>query len=154
MEEPPDGDGHNRLLSTPVLVALIGAAATIVAAALTGFFGLAGRTEPVPTPSIVTLPANAAPAVMLDGPVTAPVGELTYFTIISANADRAVWSIGGFNNNQPIEIAPLSPSHQIQIEPTNTNRIGDTFTLVVTVSNPGGQTATATHEFEIVPADN
>jgi hypothetical protein len=143
---PPNSDGRSGL-TTPVIIALIGAAATILAALLSGFFGLARRDAP---PAVA--PA-LAPTVTLEGPAAAPLGELTFFTIISSNAERAVWSIGGFNNNEPIEIAPLSPSHQIQIEPTDAGRVGDTFTLVVTVYDSAGASATASRPFVITAPD-
>ncbi len=85
--------------------------------------------------------------------MTARLGTLTYFTIVSANADRAEWSIGGFNNNAISTVYPLAPSHQIQIEPTDATRVGDTFTLVVTVYDRSGATTTATHAFQIAAAD-
>jgi hypothetical protein len=146
---PPNSDGRTGL-TTPVIIALIGAAATILAALLTGFFGLARRDAPPAVPAVA--PASA-PTVTLEGPAAAPLGELTFFTIISSNAERAVWSIGGFNNNERIEITPLSPSHQIQIEPTDADRVGDTFALVVTVYDSAGTTATASRPFVITAPD-
>jgi hypothetical protein len=153
MNEPSDTDSHSRLLSPPVIVALIGAAATVLAAALTGFFGLLDRGQPAVAPAPSAVPA-AQLTVRIDGPETAPLGEPAFFTIVSANAERAIWSVGGFNNNEPIAIDPLPPSYQIQIEPTDPGRIGDNFTLVVTVSDNTGHSATATHAFEITPAGN
>lgn len=150
---PPDADGRRGFLgNTEVIVALIGAAATVLAALLAGYFGLVGRNDPPATPLPIVTP-GAQPAVTIDGPPAAPLGQLTYFTIISANAERAAWSIGGFNNNEAIEIDPLPPSYQIQIEPTNASRVGDLFTLVVTAYDRAGNSATATHEFTVTDAD-
>lgn len=150
MESDPNSSGSpgHRGLNTPIIIALIGAGATIVAALLTGFFGLARNDGPA-----TTGPPAAAPVVSLEGPAGAPLGEPTYFTIVSANADRAVWSIGGFNNNESVTVDPLSPSHQIVITPTDASRLGDTFTLVVTVYDPAGASASANRPFTITPAD-
>lgn len=139
---PPAPDSRVRL-NTPIIIALIGASATILAALLTGFFGLARERGPAGSG------AAAAPIVSLEGPAAAPLDEPTYFTIVSANAVRAVWSIGGFNNNSSVTVEPLSPSHQIVITPTDASRVGDPFTLVVTVYGADGTTATASRPFVI-----
>jgi hypothetical protein len=117
---------------------------------------LAPTDTPVPTLTATTAP-TAAPtatteplALEIKGPTEAPLNELTFFTIISENAVRATWSIGGFANNQIFEIDPLPASYEIEVEPTNAERIGDTFTLVVTVFDENGRSITAHHRFEVV----
>jgi hypothetical protein len=100
-------------------------------------------------PATATAP-SAAPSVEIDGPVEAPLGQETYFTIVSENAERAEWSIGGFAGNDVFSVDPLPDSHQIYIEPTDAARVGDRFTLVVTVFGAAGETSTARHEFEVV----
>jgi hypothetical protein len=114
--------------------------------------------SPTDTPRpTATTTATAAPtatlaplALEIEGPDEAPLNELTFFTIISENAVRARWSIGGFANNQVFDIDPLPASYEIEVEPTNADRIGDTFTLVVTVYDEGGRSITAHHRFEVV----
>lgn len=145
-QPPPEPERRSGALNTQIIVALIGASATILAALLAGYFSLADRNQQPPAPA--TLPASG-PSVTIDGPSSAPLNRLTYFTIISNGATRATWSIGGFNDNETTEVSPLGPSHQIQIEPTNPARVGDSFTLVVTVFNEDGDAATATHEFQV-----
>ncbi|MEZ4515359.1 MAG: hypothetical protein R3C44_00470 [Chloroflexota bacterium] len=146
----PEANGRSGFTNTQVIIALIGAAATILAAVLAGVFGLIGRSSP---PASTPQPPAAGPSISIDGPVVAPLNQLTYFTLVSADAERAAWSIGGFNNNETVEIDPLSPSYQIQIEPNDESRVGDTFTLVVTVYDRTGASATATHTFQIVGDD-
>ncbi len=146
MTEPTNGKpsgSHNK----EIWIALIGAAATIAVALITGYFGLLSSDRRSPTPSIAP-----SPAVAIDGPLTAPPSQRTYFTIVSQNAVRAEWSAGGFGDGSSVEVQPLPPSHQIWIEPTDSARIGDTFTLVVTVYAADGQTATAQRQFQVVDA--
>lgn len=171
-------------INTQVVVAMIGAAATLTAALLAGFFGLiqmrAASARPptsipfptvaptltaepteTPRPTATATPApTAAPtatlaplaplALEIEGPTEAPLNELTFFTIISENAVRARWSIGGFANNQVFDVDPLPASYEIEVEPTNAERIGDAFTLVVTVFDENGRSITAQHRFEVV----
>jgi hypothetical protein len=75
---------------------------------------------------------------------------VTYYNVISENATRAVWNIGGFQNNQVFEENPLTPSLKIYVEPTNNEFIGETFVIVVTVYNKHGDSATATKQFTVV----
>lgn len=108
------------------------------------------------TPSASPPPesSTAAPPITLSitGPAEIPLGQKAYFTILSHRASRGVWSIGGFNNNQPFEVNPLSPSHQIYIEPTDAGRVGDGFTLVFTAYDAQGNSAMATKDFSVTPA--
>lgn len=156
-------------VNTQVVIAVIGATATLLTAIIAGIFGIiqirAARTEP-PAPVIVptqTAIATAAPtdtpassptaaplALAIEGPTEAPLNELTFFTILSENAVRARWSIGGFADNQVFEIDPLPGSYEINVEPTNAERVGDTFTLVVTVYDEVGRSLVASHRFEVV----
>jgi hypothetical protein len=138
--------------SKEIWIALIGAAATVTVALITGYFGLLssdrGSSNPAtPAPAVV-----AVPVVAIEGPLMAPLGKQTYFTIVSQNAVRASWSAGGFSNNRSFDIEPLAPSHQIWIEPTDSSRIGETFTLVVTVYSADGQPATAQRQFQVTAA--
>jgi hypothetical protein len=48
------------------------------------------------------------------------------------------------------EVDPLPASYEIEVEPTNAERIGDAFTLVVTVFDENGRSITAHHRFEVV----
>ncbi|MEZ4768844.1 MAG: hypothetical protein R2844_10525 [Caldilineales bacterium] len=86
----------------------------------------------------------------IEGPLTAPLGQQTYYTFVSKNAVRAVWSIGGFGDNQQVEVDPLAPSHQIYVAPSDASRIGDSFTIAVTVYGADGLSATATRSFQVV----
>lgn len=144
-EQPERGD-----TPTAIKVALIGAAATVLVAIITGVFALlqskAARPEPTPPPAAKV----TTPSIDIDGPLTAPLDERTYFTLVSENAARAEWSIGGFAGNEVFTVDPLPNSYQIYIEPTDAGRVEDSFTLVVTVYDAAGQTATARHEFQIV----
>jgi hypothetical protein len=153
-------------------IAIISASATVVTAVITGIFGLiqSNAVKPKPPtatptipftatatqrPSPTPLPATATPLVRLpvveiEGPPTAPLGESSYYTILSQHAQRAEWSIGGFADNQIFMVEPLAASHQIRIEPTDATRVGDTFTIVVTVYGEQGASATARHRFQVV----
>ncbi len=142
--KPPGA--HNK----EIWIALIGAVATIAVAMITGFFGLLSSDRGASAPASPS-PA-AAPNVTIEGPLVAPLGQRTYFTIVSQNAVRAEWSAGGFGDGRSIEVQPLPPSHQIWIEPTDSARIGDTFTLAVTVYSAAGQATTAQRQFQITAA--
>jgi hypothetical protein len=144
-----------------VVVALIAAMATLAAALITGFFGLlqlraaSGQpptAAPTHTPvSTIEPTATVAPLLVeIEGPAEAPLNALTYFTILSQNAVRAEWTIGGFAENRTFEVDPLPASHQIDVGPTNADRIGDTFTLVVTVYDDDDRSAVARHRFQVV----
>lgn len=89
------------------------------------------------------------PTVTIEGPPSVPLGKSSYFTIISRNATRGVWSIGGFQN-EPVEVLPLGPSHQIVVEPIQDERVGDEFTLVFTAYNAEGAKQTAMKRFRVV----
>lgn len=114
---------------------------------------ISGRAS---TPSASKPPESstaAAPITLsITGPAEIPLGQKAYFTILSHRANRGLWSIGGFNNNQPFEVNPLSPSHQIYIEPTDAGRVGDGFTLVFTAYDAQGNSAMATKDFSVTPA--
>lgn len=90
-----------------------------------------------------------APTVTIEGPASAPLGKSTFFTVLTRNAVRGVWSIGGFQN-EPVVVSPLGPSHQVFVEPTQAGRVGDEFTLVFTAYNADGEAATATKRFRVV----
>jgi hypothetical protein len=162
-------------VNTQVTVAVIGATATLLTAIIAGVFGLiqlraanAQLPASTPAPTWTTAPTLAptdtsaptptsAPtatlvplALEIEGPTEAPLNELTFFTIISENAARARWNIGGFANNQIFDIDPLPASYEIEVEPTNAERVGDSFTLVVTVFDENGRSITAHHRFEVV----
>lgn len=162
-------------VNTQVTVAVIGATATLLTAIIAGVFGLiqlraanaqlpastpaptwtaaptlAPADTPVPTPTSAPTATLAPLALHIEGPTEAPLNQLTFFTIISENAVRARWSIGGFADNQIFEIDPLPASYEIEVEPTNAERVGDSFTLVVTVFDENGRSITAHHRFEVV----
>ncbi|HMT21523.1 MAG TPA: hypothetical protein PKE20_09820 [Promineifilum sp.] len=138
----PDGE-----VNTQIVVAAIGAAATLLAALIVGIFGLiqlqASRVQPPPaTPS-------AQLSVEIDGPTEAPLNEETWFTILSDAAVRAEWTIPDFGRD---DINPFRQVDQIFVQPIDAERVGDSFTLVVTVYDAGGNRATARHEFQITDA--
>lgn len=147
-----DAEGE---LNVQVVVAIIGATATLSAALLAGIFGLIQmRANAAASPPATTAP-TAAPTetefyVEIDGPPTAPLEERTYFTIISPNAVRVEWTIPDFGRD---DINPFRQADQIFVEPADAGRLGDTFTLLVTAYDAAGNTATARHEFEIVAAE-
>jgi hypothetical protein len=93
------------------------------------------------------------PIVTIEGPSTASLGETTFFKIISQNAVRGEWSIGGFQNNQTIPVKPLAPSHQIQVQPTDPTRVGNSFVVVFTAYNKAGEAAVAEERFVVGPPD-
>lgn len=169
-----------------VSVALIGAGATIIAALITGIFGvlLSGATPqetrmpamtltsalssetftdlPASSPSSATplstststpLPPSPTPVhltVEIKGSPTAPLAECTYYTIITSNAVRGVWSVGGFQENKQFLVEPLAPSHRIYVQPTDATQLGSVITIVATVYSTDGQSATARKEFQII----
>ena len=134
----PDGE-----VNTQIVVAAIGATATLLTALIAGIFGLiqlqASRAQTPPTPTV-----NAF-TVEIDGPTEAPLNEETWFTIISEDAERVEWTIAGFGSD---EIDPFERSDQIFVEPVDAGRVGEQFTLVVIAYNDGNR-ATARHEFRI-----
>jgi len=135
-------EGENGRKITPAMwIAIIGLIGTIIAGLLSSpllpiLFG--GRA------------ADHAPSVRIEGPNRAVLGEKTYYTFISKNAVRAIWSIGGFSSEGNTAIEPLDPSHQIFVEPSNPERLGSKFTLAVTVYQEDGESATATKDFMVV----
>ena len=129
-----------KKIPTAVLIALIGLVGKVITALMS-------------SPIIVTLltPKKLPPPkVEIIGPETAPFGKTTYYNIVSENATRAEWSIGGFQDNQVFEVNPLGPSHKIYVEPTNNEYIGEVFVIAVTVYNKQGDVATATKQFTVV----
>lgn len=168
----PKSKENNEKPGNQTKIAIISAVTTLLAAVITGSFGLlqlnwAKRSEPTPLPLVQPLqasatatstplpepsatPASILPTVEIDGPATIPLGKKSYFTIISANAERAEWSVGGFANNKTFVVEPLAASHQIFIEPTDATRVGDTFTLVVTVFGKDGANASVNHQIQVV----
>lgn len=129
-----------------IIAALIAAGATLLTALIAGVFGLLqlrAANAPAAAPPAPTL------AVEIEGPDDAPLGEQTFFTIISENAVRAEWTIAGFARD---EINPFRQADQIYVQPTDATQVGESFTLLVTVYDADGHQATARHRFEIAPA--
>lgn len=137
-------------MNTQIIIAIIGASATLLTAIIAGIFGLiqlqASRAQ--------TVPPTLTPTILLDveieGPAEAPLNQETYFTILSDLAVRAEWSIPNFGSD---DINPFRLAHEIYVEPLNTVRVGDTFTLVVTVYDSNGNSRSASHRFEIVSGE-
>ncbi len=131
-------------INTQVVIALIGAAATLAAALIAGIFGLiqlqTSRAQ-APTPSAIPL------TVEIDGPTEVPLNKQEGFTIISENAVRAEWTITGFGQD---EINPFRQSDEVWVEPTDPGRVGETFTFIVTVYDSAGNKASARHRFTVV----
>jgi len=145
-EEPPhSGFSEHRF---QIILALIGAGATIAAAVIAGAMAwFPGRSEPVAPP----VPMPTAPitlSVEIDGPDEAPLNEATYFTIISEEASRVEWAIAGFGEDT---INPFSQTEQIFVEPIDAGRVGEWFTLVVTAYDADGESAGARHRFRLAP---
>ncbi len=136
----------NGEVNTQIVVAVIGAAATLLTALIAGGFGLiqfqASRAQPLPT-------ATDAPqlVVEIDGPTEVPLNEESYFTILSETAVRAEWTIPGFGSD---DINPFRLADRIFVEPTDAERLGESFTLVVTVYDADGNRAAARHRFQVV----
>ena len=133
-------------VNTQVVVAFIGASATLLTAIIAGIFGLvqlqASRAQPLPTAT--TVPQLS---VEIEGSTEAPLNEETYFTILSDTAVRAEWTITDFGSD---DINPFRQVDQIFVEPVDTARVGESFTLAVTVYDAAGNRATARHRFKIV----
>jgi hypothetical protein len=134
--------------NTQVVIALIGAAATLLAAVIAGVFGLIQWRAANAPPAAATPVAPLT--VEIDGPTEAPLNQVTAFTLISENAARAEWAIAGFGSD---DINPFHLSEQIEVEPTNADRVGESFTLVVTVYDADGHQAAARHRFQVVEAE-
>lgn len=147
-----DGEGE---LNVQVVVALIGAAATLAAALLAGVFGLIQmRAGAAAAPTIMpTIPLPATDEsdlfVQIFGAEEAPLGERTYFTIASADAVRIEWTVPGFGRDA---IDPFHEADQLFVEPADAGRVGESFTLVVTGYDVNGDDFQATHTFEVTPA--
>lgn len=150
---PPKASRARWLRDPTVVVALLGLIGTIIAGLLASPLlpVLIARPTPAAPTAVVASPVSAltAPAVEITGPDTAPLGQKTYFTILSRNALRAEWSVGGFGQNQALVVDPLGPSHQIFVEPTDATRVGERFVIAVTVYAADGQTATAAWPFVV-----
>lgn len=133
-------------VNTQVVVAIIGATATLLTALIAGSFGLiqlrAARSQPPPTAT----PATQL-VVEIEGDAEAPLNQETYFTILSDAAVRAEWTIPDFGSD---DINPFRQVDQIFVEPDDPERVGEFFTLVVTVYDAGGRRSTARHRFQIV----
>ena len=148
-----DAEGE---LNVQVVVAIIGATATLSAALIAGIFGLiqmrANAAGAPPTaPALSTADPNGIELyVEIEGPGSARLNEQTYFTIISPDAERVEWTIPDFGRD---DINPFRQADQIFVEPADAGRVGDTFTLLVTAYDAEGNTATARHDFEIVSAE-
>ncbi len=128
-----------------IIAALIAAAATLLTALIAGVFGLLqlrAANAPDDAPSALPL------AVEIEGPAEAPLGEETYFTIISENAVRAEWAVAGFGRD---EINPFRQADQIFVQPTDAEQVGESFTLLVTVYDADDNQASARHRFEVGP---
>ena len=159
-----DADGN---VSTTVVVALIGGLATVLAAVVGGVFALmqvnaaqgdddASRAAAVQPAGPTTAPAapappspSAVPAVEVSGPDVAPLGTRTYFTIVAPEATRVEWSIAGFGDG---ELADFDVSDQVFVEPTDPERVGDEFVLVVTAYDAAERAATGRHTFVVAAA--
>lgn len=147
-EKSAAGGGDDRRLQ--IILTLIGAGATIVAAIIAGVLAIypaiRGDTSPQPA-AIPTQPVTFS--VEIDGPDEAPLGEPTYFTILSEGAERVEWVIAGFGSD---EIDPFNQTDQIFVTPEDTDRVGEWFTLVVTAYNEAGESAGARHRFKVAPS--
>lgn len=84
----------------------------------------------------------------IEGPSSVPLGRVTYFSLISENAVRGVWTISGFQN-EPVELNPLDPNHDIFIEPTDSERIGDSFIINFTAYNSADRASTVSKKFTL-----
>lgn len=150
-EEPYVDEGRDdRRLQ--IMLTLIGAGATIIAAVIAGVFTVlpALRNEEPPPPPTVIVPTPAGFSVEIDGPETAPLGEDTYFTILSEGATRVEWAIAGFGGDA---IDPFNQTDQIFVAPQDAARVDEWFTIVVTAYNSEGEEASARHRFRISAAE-
>lgn len=154
---PPTNQRPESRLTPAVLTALLALLGTVLAAcvsspALVALINTArGPASLQAAPALASPPAaaNQAPTVTIDGPTTAELNTTTFFTVLSSNAVRGVWSINGFTD-EPVTVEPLGASHELFVEPTNATRDGDSFTLVFTVYDAAGNSASAQHRFEVV----
>lgn len=157
-------------LDTQVVVAIIGGIATVLAAVIAGVLGLLpfgsdddpsvaevttatsnrDSASPPPADPPPAPPASSAVAVEIDGPAAAPLGTRTHFTIISPSARTVEWAIAGFGSGS---LEDFAQADQVYVEPTDPERVGDEFVLVVTAIDDAGAQATARHAFVISAAD-
>lgn len=131
-------------LSPIVVAALIALVGTIIAALLGSPLLTRDRSD---NPG--SNPAVSLPTITIEGPISAPLGQRTYFTLMGQNVTRSEWSISGFTD-EPIAVDPFQPGHRIYVEPTNASDVGSSFTIAVTVYGAHGQTAQATRQFLVV----
>lgn len=140
-------------VNAQVVVALIGATATLATALIAGIFGLIQlRAGSAPPPAPATQPAPTAVVapqleVEIEGPDEAPLNQQTYFTIISNRAVRAEWTITNFGSG---DVDPFEQASQVYVEPKDSSRLGESFTMVVTVYDGDGNEASARHNFTLV----
>lgn len=135
-------------VNTQIAVATIGAAATLLTALIAGIFGLIQlQASRAPLP---TLTPALALTVEIDGPTEVPLNQQSYFTILSDSAIRAEWAIPNFGSD---DINPFRQVDQIYVEPVDAGRVGESFTLVVTVYDADGNRKSARHRFQVVAGD-
>ena len=93
----------------------------------------------------------SAPAlqVEIEGPESTTLGERPWYTFNSDTAVRARWAISGFTNGW-VDADDFADGHQIYIEPNNTSRVGDWFTLVVKAYDENQQSIQVKNRFQIV----
>jgi len=131
-------------LSPIVIAALIGLAGTIIAALLGSPLLSRDRSD---NPG--DRPAVSMPIITIEGPITAPLGQRTYYTLMGQNAVRSEWTISGFTN-EPVVVDPFQTGHRIYVEPTDASEVGSSFTIAVTVYSATGESAQATRQFLVV----
>lgn len=159
-----DADGN---VSTTVVVALIGGLATVLAAVVGGVFALmqvnaaqgddaapAAAAQPAapttaPSGGSASPSPSSVPAVEVSGPDVAPLGTRTYFTIVAPQATRVEWAIAGFGDG---ELTDFDVSDQVFVEPTDAERVGDEFVLVVTAYDAAERASTGRHTFVVAAA--
>lgn len=134
-----------------LLIAIIGAVATVLAAIIAGVLAMNpfGGDDPTPPPATTVAPSPAL-EILIDGPSAVPLGKQTFFTILSEDAVRVEWRIAGFGGDT---IEPFEQTDQIYVEPSDPSRVDEWFTIVATGYDADGNSAGARHRFQVVAGE-
>ncbi|MGF1597537.1 MAG: protein kinase [Acidimicrobiales bacterium] len=133
------------LIGGGLLAALAGAAIVVY---------LGTRGDDIPGPDVAAGVSTASSpdgsvTLTIDCPTVIEVGERIMCPITSSGATSGEWNIPGFLS-APESLDVADGSYEVFIEPTNTDNVGDSFTITATVTGSDGVEVTTSREFKVV----